>query len=113
MCLRGFHGPKVFINTYLWCAVGAAIGWFIGSALRKGATRTDLVESILVGIFGAFIGGEFVAAQLHGASPGVPGVALGLSLAVVGSVLMLVLLNMMRKAVGPMKAGRSKQKNRK
>ncbi|WP_048440039.1 GlsB/YeaQ/YmgE family stress response membrane protein [Caenimonas sp. SL110] len=112
MGLHGFHAQKVSINTYIWCAVGAGIGWLLGTVLRKGASRTELVESILVGIFGAFIGGEFLAAQFHGKSPGVPGFAMGLGLAVAGSVVMLLLLGVMRKAVGPMKAGKSKQKNR-
>src|SRR6185295_8381045 len=64
---RGFHRQRVHINTYIWCAVGAGIAWFVGSLLNKD-TKIVLVEDIAVGIFGAFIGGDLVAAMFH--SPG-------------------------------------------
>lgn len=111
MVLHGFHGQRAHINTYIWCAVGAAIGWVLGSLLTKG-TKTELIESMLVGVFGAFIGGEFVAAQIHGTRPGVPAFAMSLGLSVGCACAMLALLGLMRRVVGPMKAGKSKSRDR-
>jgi hypothetical protein len=100
------------VNTYIWCAVGAGIGWFVGGVLRKGGSKTDLLESILVGVFGAFIGGEFLAAQFHGKSAGVPGFGMGLGLAIASAGGMLALLGLMRHAVGPLRVGKSRSKDR-
>ncbi len=74
--------------------------------------RSAQIENILIGMFGAFIGGEFVSVQISG-----PAVATGfhissLALAIVGAVAMLLLLQLMRKAVGPIKKGKSNQKKR-
>jgi uncharacterized membrane protein YeaQ/YmgE (transglycosylase-associated protein family) len=74
--------------------------------------RSVQVENVLLGMFGAFIGGDFVSVQLNG-----PEVATGfhfssMLLAVGGAVVMLLLLKLMRKVVGPLKKGRSSQKKR-
>ena len=76
-------------------------------------TKTELIESIGVGIFGAFIGGEFIAAQIRGSGPGAtPNFPMSLGLAVGGAVTMLLLLRVFRRAIGPLKAGKSRSKNR-
>ena len=68
------------------------------------------VEGIAVGVFGAFAGGEFLATTLRGpvtaADAGFSAVALGL--AVAGALTMLGVLALMRRAVGPMRASKSK-----
>lgn len=64
-----------------------------------------MIENVAVGMFGAFIGGDFVAAMLNTDVVKVPGFTTGgLGLAVAGAVVSLVLLKLMRRAVGPMKA---------
>jgi uncharacterized membrane protein YeaQ/YmgE (transglycosylase-associated protein family) len=73
--------------------------------------RSTQIENILIGMFGAFIGGEFVSAQLSGAAVATGFHMSSLALAIAGAVVML-LLKLMRKVVGPMQKGKSNQKKR-
>lgn len=116
MGLHGSHGKGPAINPYIWCAVGAVMGWLAGRMAGDG-TLTVTIEYVLVGIFGAFIGAEFVS-SLFAAAPAIPAVAKapgapavvvpavftigGLAMAVAGATVMLVALSVLRKAVGPM-----------
>jgi uncharacterized membrane protein YeaQ/YmgE (transglycosylase-associated protein family) len=61
---------------------------------------------VLVGVFGAFIGGEFVADMVRGKSTEAFSMS-SLGLAAAGAVVMLVLLKVMRGAVGPLRAKKS------
>jgi uncharacterized membrane protein YeaQ/YmgE (transglycosylase-associated protein family) len=122
---RGFHGQKAAITFILWCAVGAGIGWLAG-LLRSGGTAMTRVEEVLVGIFGAFAGGEFLytlmTAPAVAAAPPAFGVKvveppftfsiMAFAMGIAGAIAMLLLLNLMRKAVGPMRAGKSKSEGR-
>lgn len=74
--------------------------------------RSTQIENILIGMFGAFIGGEFVSAQVSGAAVATGFHVSSLGLAIAGAAVSLLLLKLMRKAVGPMKKGKSKQKKR-
>jgi uncharacterized membrane protein YeaQ/YmgE (transglycosylase-associated protein family) len=99
------------INVYIWCAVGAFAGW-LSSRLMQAPARSAQIENVLIGMFGAFIGGEFVSVQVSG-----PSVATGLHvsslmLAIAGAAVMLLLLNLMRKLFGPMHKSKSSQKKR-
>lgn len=114
------------INPFIWCAVGATIGWLASQLAASSGGAVGRIESILVGVFGAFVGGEFVAdlltqavpavAALPGAAvvpiPAVPFSMLALALAATGSVVMLILLAVMRKAVGPMQPHKRKPDRR-
>ena len=91
--------------------MGAAVGLAVGMMVSKG-TKTELVESILVGIFGSFIGAEFIANQVRAPGGGPSGFGIQIALAVVTAVAMLALLWLMRKAVGPLKQGKSKARDR-
>ncbi len=83
--------------------VGAVVGWIAG-LLAKSGDRTVIIENVLVGVFGAYIGGDFVASLLsHGATNDRDFSAGSLGLSVVGAVVALLLLKLMRKAVGPMR----------
>lgn len=97
------------------------MGWLAGM-IGSGLTKTTRVEDIAVGVFGAFIGGEFLAAMINppppvaaaiGNAKVVPPVVgftvLALALAVAGAVAMLLLLSVLRKAVGPMGARKPKR----
>ncbi len=99
------------INVYIWCAVGAAAGWF-SSRIMSLPARSAQIENIVVGMFGAFLGGDFVAAQFNGGVVAPEFRIASLGLAVAGAVLLLALLQWMRKVVGPLKKGRSSQKKR-
>ncbi|MFC5498041.1 GlsB/YeaQ/YmgE family stress response membrane protein [Caenimonas terrae] len=69
-----------------------------------------MIENVLVGMFGAFIGGDFVAAMIS--AKGVVNDKdfrlSSLGMAIAGAVVMLVLLRIMRRAVGPMRGSKSK-----
>jgi uncharacterized membrane protein YeaQ/YmgE (transglycosylase-associated protein family) len=98
------------LDSVVWCLVGAAIGWLSGAMVANGG-RVVLVENMLVGVFGAFIGGEFVADMMGLRKAGGFSVsALGSSIA--GAVVLLLLLRIMRGAVGPMQASKSRSKGR-
>jgi uncharacterized membrane protein YeaQ/YmgE (transglycosylase-associated protein family) len=99
------------INVYIWCAIGAFAGW-LSTRMMDAPARSTQIESFLIGMFGAFIGGEFVSEQLNGAAVATGFHVSSLALAILGAVVMLLLLKLMRKAVGPMKKGRSNQKKR-
>jgi uncharacterized membrane protein YeaQ/YmgE (transglycosylase-associated protein family) len=109
----GVHGAPwqgASIQFYLICAVGAGIGWLAGF-LMGSAGKIVLVENMLVGVFGAFIGGDFLLSQLV-APPATGSVVQSLGLAAAGAVVMLVLLRAMRGVVGPMKNSKSRVKQR-
>lgn len=81
--------------------------------LSKTGDRVVIIENVLVGMFGAFIGGDFVAAQFNG---GVINDKVftfgGLALAAAGGVLMLLALALMRRVVGPMRNSKSRAQKR-
>ena len=69
-----------------------------------------MIENILVGVFGAFIGGDFVAAMISGSTVvnDKEFRMSSLGMAIAGAIVMLVVLRVMRGAVGPMRASKSK-----
>ena len=73
--------------------------------------KVVLIEEMLVGVFGAFIGGDFMLSQLVGPK-GTGSLVQSLGLAAAGAVVMLVLLRTMRGMVGPMKNSKSRVKQR-
>jgi uncharacterized membrane protein YeaQ/YmgE (transglycosylase-associated protein family) len=97
------------INPYIWCVVGALIG-AAASFFAAGQGRIVMIENVLVGVFGSFIGGDFVAAMISGSKVvnDKDFRVSSLGMAVAGAVVMLVVLRLMRGAVGPMRASKSK-----
>lgn len=96
---------KAAINLYLWCAAGAVLGFLL--AVMSGKSDKILyVEAIAVGVFGASVGGELIADFIKG--PANQGIGMRLLFAVATAAAALFLLVVMRRAVGPMKAGKSK-----
>lgn len=91
--------------------MGAFAGW-LATRMMNAPARSAQIENILIGMFGAFIGGEFVSAQLSGAAVATGFHMSSLALAVVGAVVLLLLLKLMRKIVGPMQKSKSSQKKR-
>jgi uncharacterized membrane protein YeaQ/YmgE (transglycosylase-associated protein family) len=73
--------------------------------------RIVRIEEMLVGVFGAFIGGDFLLSQLVGpTATGSLVQALGLAFA--GAAVMLVLLRLMRGVVGPLQSKKSRARPR-
>jgi uncharacterized membrane protein YeaQ/YmgE (transglycosylase-associated protein family) len=82
--------------------VGVVLG---GLACLLAGTREKILvlENLGVGVFGAYIGGDFVASILsHGKTNDTTFSMASLGLAVGGAVVALALLRLMRRAVGPM-----------
>jgi uncharacterized membrane protein YeaQ/YmgE (transglycosylase-associated protein family) len=74
--------------------------------------RTVILENVLVGIFGAFIGGDFVVAMLS-SGPVPEGFRIGsLAIALATAVALLFLLKIMRGAVGPLRSSKSRTRDR-
>jgi uncharacterized membrane protein YeaQ/YmgE (transglycosylase-associated protein family) len=99
------------INVYIWCAIGAFAGW-LASRMMDAPARSAQIENILIGMFGAFIGGEFVSAQISGTAVATGFHFSSLVLSIAGAVVLLLLLKLMRKTVGPMQKGKSNAKKR-
>jgi uncharacterized membrane protein YeaQ/YmgE (transglycosylase-associated protein family) len=103
--LRG-KGAAITFSFFTWCAVGALAGWLFG-ALMQSRGRIQRLEEVLVGVFGSFIGAESTAAMLaqgENATGVQPGALAG---AVIGATVLLVLLRIMRGAVGPLRSSKS------
>jgi uncharacterized membrane protein YeaQ/YmgE (transglycosylase-associated protein family) len=80
--------------------------------MMQSPARSAQIENILIGMFGAFIGGDFAAVQISGAKVAESFHLSSLLLALGGAIGMLLLLQLMRKLVGPMRKGKSSQKKR-
>jgi uncharacterized membrane protein YeaQ/YmgE (transglycosylase-associated protein family) len=78
----------------------------------SGPTRAAVIENVLVGMFGAFIGGDFIAAQFNGGVVATTFTLPGLVMAVGGAIVILVLLRIMRKLVGPQRNSKSTSRKR-
>ena len=84
------------------------MGW-VAALMASDAGRILILESIGVGIFGAFIGGDFMVAMVTSGvvDPKVFSTR-ALAFAVAGAALMLFMLKLMRRAVGPLNASKPK-----
>ena len=70
-----------------------------------------MIENLLVGMFGAVLGGEFIVAMTT-TGPVDPAVfsTRSLAIALAGGIVFVFLLRLMRRAVGPMRVSKSKQR---
>ena len=104
--------PENPINSIIWCAVGGAIGW-LAAVMMKSEGRIGLIENVLVGVFGAFIGGDFIVALMNKGVVNDRDFHIGsLGFAVAGAVVMLLVLKLLRRSVGPMQSGKKKPRAR-
>lgn len=95
-------------HVAIWMAIGAAIGW-VATRMKPDAGHTVFLENIATAIFGSFIGGEFVAVVMRASPKDTSLTILSVALAVACSVIALVLLQVMRRAVGPLRSGKPKR----
>ncbi|MDX9993516.1 MAG: GlsB/YeaQ/YmgE family stress response membrane protein [Anaerolineales bacterium] len=83
------------INFIVWILFGALAGWIASMIMKKDASMGALAN-IIVGILGAMIGG-FIMQALGGA--GVTGFNFySLAVAVGGAIVLLLLVNALRRA---------------
>ncbi|MEJ6023136.1 GlsB/YeaQ/YmgE family stress response membrane protein [Ramlibacter sp. PS4R-6] len=91
------------MGSYLWCALGAILGW-VASRMNEPKNFVTMVESVAVGVFGAFLGGEFLPAMVLAPQPGGSAInLLSIAMAVGGAVACLLVLGALRRSVGPLK----------
>lgn len=84
------------MNILLWIVFGGLTGW-IASLIMKTDAQQGILENVVVGIVGAFIGGYLM--QLIG-EPGVSGFNIrSLVVAVIGAVIFIALYKMIRRKV--------------
>ena len=84
------------INIIVWIIVGALAGW-LASIVMKTNQQQGLLQDIVIGIVGAFIGG-FVL-NLLGVGGGVSGLNIASVLtAFIGAVILLGILRAIRRA---------------
>lgn len=93
--------------------MGAGVGWLLGMMMKKpGDGRIVMIENMLVGVFGAFVGGDFIVSMLNKGVVNDKDFHIGsLAMAIGGAVVMIVVLKLMRRIVGPMHVGKAKQRN--
>jgi uncharacterized membrane protein YeaQ/YmgE (transglycosylase-associated protein family) len=60
------------VNIALWILAGSAIGWLAYAVIGYNAERGMMV-SIIIGVFGAFVGGLVLAPAISSAAAVVPG----------------------------------------
>jgi uncharacterized membrane protein YeaQ/YmgE (transglycosylase-associated protein family) len=99
------------MSPIVWCVIGAVVGW-LATVVARNTNVTLRIESVLVGVFGAFVGGEFLASMLlpavvKGAGIAMPAVGLSVGCALVA----VFLLAWMRKSVGPLKVGKKRSRS--
>jgi uncharacterized membrane protein YeaQ/YmgE (transglycosylase-associated protein family) len=96
------------MEAFVWAAIGAAIGWVAGG-FAAGRTYVSRVEDVLAGVFGAFIGGDFLFHVVTGKAAGTGGFTIGALAAAVGcAIVTVMLLALMRRVVGPMRPSKKK-----
>ena len=96
------------MHPLLWCVIGALAGWLATLAMPA-AGLVNRIENMLVGVFGAFTGGEFLASFVAAADPAGGLRNSALMLAVGAAAAMLLVLAWMRKTVGPMRQHKRKK----
>ncbi|HVZ45101.1 MAG TPA: hypothetical protein VHA82_14920 [Ramlibacter sp.] len=84
---------------------------WIATLLKPSADRIVFLETMAVGIFGSFAGGEFISALFRGGVRAAPAdISMGsLTLAVGTSLVAVLLLWWMRRLVGPLRSGKPKR----
>lgn len=93
----------------IWCVVGLCAGALVAAASRSQGL-VQRTETLAVGVFGAVLGGDFLASLLAGAAADDAFHGSSLLLAGGGAALMLGLLVAMRRSAGPLKPHRLRRR---
>ncbi len=85
------------INFIIWLIVGALVGW-VASLIMKTNKRQGLIEDIVVGIVGAFVGGLVLGPLFHVSTINESNFSLpALLVSLAGAVILLVLFKFLRR----------------
>jgi uncharacterized membrane protein YeaQ/YmgE (transglycosylase-associated protein family) len=70
--------------------------------------RVEMLENVSMGVFGAFIGGDYIASLVHGVLPEPLAFRFdSLLMALGGAVVIMLLLKLMRHKVGAMRKSKA------
>ena len=83
------------MNMVLWIIFGGVAGW-LASILVGNEAQMGVLENVIVGIIGAFLGGWIADKMGAGGAPGAerPTSIISFVTAVLGAVILLVILNL-------------------
>jgi uncharacterized membrane protein YeaQ/YmgE (transglycosylase-associated protein family) len=96
------------ITTYILCAIGLGLGWLAGQ-MAGNVGKVLLVENLAVGLFGSFLGGDWLVSTLQNSKVSDAAFHIStLAWAVGGTALMLLCLRLLRGAMGEMKISKGK-----
>ena len=85
------------MNFIIWLIVGGLIGWLASIVMRTDAQQ-GLLLNVVVGIVGAFLGGLLIAPLIGSSTINENNFSLpGLLVSFVGAVLLLAIINMVRR----------------
>ncbi|HUP25161.1 MAG TPA: GlsB/YeaQ/YmgE family stress response membrane protein [Thermoanaerobaculia bacterium] len=85
------------MNLIIWLVVGGLLGW-LASLIMKTDSQQGIILNVVVGIIGALIAG-FVLTPMFGEGTINSGdfSAMGLILSLVGSIVLLAIVNLVRR----------------
>ena len=80
------------MGIILWLIIGGTVGW-VASIVMKTNAQQGILTNIVVGILGAFLGGQLLGGSIH------PGMITLRSFIVslIGAILLLGLINLIRR----------------
>ena len=87
------------MNIIVWLVVGGVVGWVASMVMRTDA-RQGILLNIVVGIVGAFLGGWLISPLVGGATINQGDLSvLGLLVSLGGAMLLLAIVNLIRRNV--------------
>jgi uncharacterized membrane protein YeaQ/YmgE (transglycosylase-associated protein family) len=85
------------MNIIVWLIVGGLVGWVASMVMRTDA-RQGILMNIVVGIFGAFLGGWLISPLVGGATINQGDLSVvGLLVSLGGAILLLAIVNLIRR----------------
>ena len=80
------------MGVIVWLIVGGIVGW-LASRIMKTDAQQGILGNVLVGIVGAFLGGQLLGGSIH---PGMISLR-SFVVSLLGAVLLLGLINLIRR----------------
>lgn len=84
------------MGLIIWLIVGGIIGW-LASMIMKTDGQQGILLNIVVGIIGAFIGGQFIAPLIGGSTSSAGFDVMGFIAALIGAIILLAIVNLFRR----------------
>jgi len=85
------------MNIIIWLVVGGIVGW-VASMIMRTDGQQGIVLNVVVGIVGAFLGGWLLAPMVGTGTINSGDFSVsGLAVSLVGAVLLLALVNLVRR----------------